>query len=185
MKIEARRSPDKRLRTGVYTGKEGESFSIAEETASGTLITEFKANGEILNQLFNSNNDALSALSEYLGETAELDITDTNVYERVKVNAECPKCGSDKIERTLDRQETKKISNIPVVPLFVCDKCGSKFYSMSDSYLRRLISSKESLFEPDEAAERSKNESEFVHTMQEYIIRIFASKKIQKLTIKG
>lgn len=185
MRIETRRSPDKRLRTDVYKTKEGESFSIAEETASGTLITEFKVNGEILNQLFDSDKDTRRALSEYFGETAELNITDTNVYEHVKVNASCPKCGSEKVERFLDKQETRKISNIPVVPLFVCDKCGSKFYSMSDSYLRRLISSNESLFEADEAAERSKDENKFVHTLQEYIIRIFASKKIQKLTIKG
>ena len=93
------------------------------------------------------------------------------------------KCGESRIERELDQRDTANMTNIPVVPIFICKKCGSRFYSMSDEYLRRLVSRKESLFGADEIAEREKGEAEFVGTLQSYIIRIFASKKIQRLKI--
>jgi ribosomal protein L44E len=185
MKLDARMSPDRRLRTESYKTSDGENFCIAEETLSGTLITEFKSSGEVVNQVFAEKRDAPRMLSEYLGGTTELNIKEANMYERVKIKATCTKCGGENIERLMDQQEARSIREIPVVPLFLCKSCGSKFYSMSDAYLRQLISRKESLFEAKEMSERNINEDKFVKTLQEYIIRIFASKKIQRLKIKG
>lgn len=185
MKLETYRSPDGRLRTDTYTAEDAKHFAIAEATASGTLVTEFEADGEVVNQVCVGTKDTRKALSDYLGGAAELRITDKASYERVTADAACTKCGSESIERLLDRQESGKITEVPVVPLFVCKKCGARFYSMSDSYLRRLMASSESLFEVDELAEKNTNEDKFVSTLQEYIIRIFASKKIQRLRTRG
>ncbi len=185
MKISANRSPDSRLRTEKYNGKGGENFSIAEVTATGTLISEFKYNGEIVNQEHFGSKDSFEMLSVYLKEVAELELADVEAYEKVKVAAACAKCGSTTIERDLDARDTMQLKDVPVVPLFICKKCGAKFYSMSDAYLRNLVGRNASLFETDELAERDRDENKFVHTLQEYIIRIFASKKIHRLEIKG
>ncbi len=185
MKINAYRSADKRLKTEPYSTNGGKSFSLAEHTGNGTLITEFKPNGEVLNQVYVEKKDAANALSEYLADFAEIQISDTGAYERVKVDATCTKCGESRIERELDQHSVSGMLNIPVVPIFICKKCGTKFYSMSDEYLKHLVSRKEALFSADEIAEKSKGDGEFVGMLQSYIIRIFASKKIHKLNIKA
>lgn len=138
-----------------------------------------------MDQVYSETKDTAKALSEYLGGAAELKVAETDKYEHVVVKASCTKCGEKSIERALDQQQAGKISEVPVVPLFLCKKCGSKFYSMSDAYLRRLVARKESLFEADEAAEKKLDEGKFVGTLQEYIIRIFASKKIHRLKIES
>jgi hypothetical protein len=185
MRINAYRSPDSRLRTGSYRVNGQEFFSIAEPTSSGILITEFRKNGEVVNQVYERGGKTDSALAKYLSTFGELEFLNVDAYERVKVDAACTKCGAERIERELDRADINLVSNVPVVPMFVCRKCGSRFYSMSDSYLRRLVENNVMLFETNEIELRKKDEVKFVNTLQEYIIRIFASKRIQKLCIKG
>ena len=185
MKIRVYRSPDERLRTDKYSTRDGESFSVAERLISGALVTEFKANGEVVNQVYSKTKEAGSALSEYLGHDASLEFIDIPAYEPVKISANCTKCGTDTIERELDRQDTRTVYRVPVVPIFVCRTCSTRFYSMTDSYLKRLIDNNVLLFEDNENEQRKKNEAEFVHELHEYIIRIFASKRIHKLNFRG
>lgn len=183
MRLDAQRSPDGRLRTSSYKRDGGERFCVSEETLSGTLVTEFKNNGEVVNQVYADKKGPEKVLAAYLG-TQKLSIKETDAYEHVKVRANCTRCGNESIERAMDQQESGKISEVPVVPLFVCKRCKTRFYSMSDEYLKHLVSRKESLFEADEVAEQNRDESRFVHTLQEYIIRIFASKKIERLRVR-
>ncbi len=185
MIINAGRSPDKRLKTDTYEKDGGRSFSLAEPTHHGTLITEFKINGEVSNQLYVRTGNSLEALSGYLEGIGKLNIVDIDAYEHVKIEAACIKCGAENIERELDQHESENIVAIPVVPMFVCKKCDNKFYSMSDTYLRHLVARKEMLFEPEEMRERTKDEGKFIRTLQDNIIRIFASKRIQRLQLKG
>ncbi|MGA3021003.1 MAG: hypothetical protein ABSD68_03585 [Candidatus Micrarchaeales archaeon] len=185
MKINVYRSPDSRLRTDGYRVNDEEFFSVAELTYSGILITEFKKNGEIVNQIYDRDNDLDNALTKHLGTFGKLEFLDVDAYERVKVNVACAKCGTESIERELDRADIGLVSNVPVVPIFVCRKCGSKFYSMSDAYLKHLVEKNVMLFETNEVELKKKDDAKFMNTLQEYIIRIFASKRIQKLCIKG
>jgi hypothetical protein len=184
MKISVYRSPDGRLRTEKY-GDGGGSFCVAEKLASGTLITEFKANGEVLNQAYSKVKEGEGALSEYLGPIASIELVEVPAYELVVVAASCTKCGTETIARDLDRQDTRKVYKVPVIPLFVCSTCKTRFYSLTDAYLKRLIEGNVSLFEKGEIEQRDKNEMEFVHELHEYIIRIFASKRIHKLNFRG
>ena len=185
MKISVYRSPDERLRTEKYASGDGESFSIAERLLSGTLVTDFKGTGEVINQQYVHMGDVREALSKHLGEAASLEFIETQTYEPIKVDATCTNCGTDTVERELDRQDTRTVHKVPVVPIFVCRKCGTKFYSMTDAYLKRLIENNASLFEAEELKQRKEDDAKFVNELQEYIIRIFASKRIHKLNFRG
>lgn len=181
MTLRAYRSGDKRIKTEYYNS--GKSFAMAEVIGNGSLLTEFDSNGEIINQIFSQKKDGNVLLEEYVKPHGKLEITGTEFYAPVKVNAVCTKCGSGEIYRELDSSAPNDISKVPVVPLFICKQCRTKFYSMSDRYLRNLVASNPQLFEKDELLERDKDESAFVAKLQDNIIRIFAAKKINKLKI--
>jgi hypothetical protein len=181
MRINTRVSSDGRLRTCGYPSEEGLRFCVAEKTRMGTLITEFKNNGEVTDQVCSLTKDAKAALEEYLKGTGMPDFADSGPYERVAVGVRCTKCSGD-IGRELDLKRPEDIGRVPVVPIFICKHCGSKFYSITDSYLRKLISRQVGLFSADELQEMERNQEAFVAEVKEYVIRIFASKKITRLT---
>ncbi len=54
---------------------------------------------------------------------------------------------------------------------------------LADEYLDALVKNNASLFGKDEIRERGKDGRAFVNTLQEYVIRIFASKRISRLKI--
>jgi hypothetical protein len=183
MRIEARRSDDGRLTTGKYPFGEETRFCVAEEIGSGTLITEFRVNGEVLDQVCTGNKDADAALAEYLKDRGTLHISESgSAYERVKVGAACIKCGG-RIVRELDLKPPRDIASVPVIPMFVCMDCKSRYYALTDEYLGRLVRENAELFGKDEIGERERDERAFVNTLQEYVIRIFASKRITRLKI--
>ena len=68
--------------------------------------------------------------------------------------------------------------------LFFMKSVRKIHYSMTDEYLRRIMQDKEGLFEPRELAEVRKDGNASVKMLQEYIIRIFASKKISRFKIE-
>ena len=151
---------------------------LSEKTAIGVLVSEFDSKGGIRNQVYKKAGDAARELSLYVGsETAFVD----DEYKAITAQSKCGKCGKGTVVRELDLVNAADISKVPVVPLFVCRACGQKFYSMTEGYLRQLMNNNAMMFEKDEIAEKDKNEEEFVKTLNEYIIRIFASKKISRL----
>jgi len=177
--LKAERSKDMRIMTSFYELNGTSRFCIAEPTKLGTLITEFFENGEVARQKYIRSSNTEQELVKFLGEKVE--ITDTQKeYNRVKVKARCSVCGGE-IARELDLKAPSEIENVPVVPLFVCTACNTKFYNMTDEMLKSLVAEHEDLFEKDEIEEKSKDEEAFIETLQANIIRIFASKKIYRL----
>jgi hypothetical protein len=182
MRIEARRSADGRLRTGHYLFKGETRFCLAEETGAGTLVTEFRPNGEVVGQVCVNAKSAEDALAGRLEGTGVLEILDSGEYERIRVDASCAKCRGE-IARELDLKPPREITSVPVIPMFVCVNCKSRYYVLADEYLDALVKNNSSLFGKDEIGERGKDERAFVNTLQEYVIRIFASKRISRLKI--
>ena len=185
MKINACASGDRRIKTQRYAHEKGPRFSLAEGTLVGTLITDFSEDGEVLGQAHFKSKDTQTLLASHLSGVGELNVTCEEPYEHIQVNAVCTKCGKREIARELDLRKPEEIDKIPVVPMFVCKGCKSRFYSMTDSYLMQLVKSNSDLFEASELKERELNEKAFFETLQAYIIRIFASKKISRLTTRG
>ncbi len=180
--IKAYRSNDKRVMTDIYFLDGIERFSLAEPTKIGTLLTEFNTNGEVLRQEYHRGRDIVKELSNFVEDEVRIEETGKD-YEKTKVNAVCDVCGGE-IERELDRYRPEDIENVGVVPIYVCTRCGRKYYSMNNDFLRRLVNERKDLFEPDELKLFEKDEEAFLSTLQANIIRIFASKRIFRLKTK-
>lgn len=86
--------------------------------------------------------------------------------------------------RELDSKKPEEILEVPVIPLFTCSSCGKRFYNMSDSYLRKLVEQNRDMFEKDDIMEKERDGDAFINTLNENIIRVFASKKISRLVIE-
>ncbi len=175
--IVAYRSRESRYRTASYVKDGRTAFCVAEGTGSGVLITEFDDNCGVLNQRLIRAKDAGSELEKYLSSTVEVG---NGGYERVVAKTSCTEC-KGQVVREFDLREPKSIVEVPVVPIFVCTNCNKRFYSMTESYLRALVEGNPGLFESDELREKQENADVFINTLNEYIIRVFASKKIERL----
>lgn len=176
------RSPDRRWKTEPFEIGKSRDYCLAEKTRNGSLITRFSLSGMVNDQVYYKNVEPETALGNYIG--AELSVEYVSNYERVSVSTPCKKCGEEKIAREMDLADPYLIENVQVVPLFRCLSCGERFYSMSKEYLSSLVERNVGLFETDEIEEKKKDPALFVNTLNEYIIRIFASKKITRLSVK-
>ncbi|MEM0074344.1 MAG: hypothetical protein QXX70_00410 [Candidatus Micrarchaeaceae archaeon] len=175
-------SLDKRMRTEPYSAKGKPRFSIAEPTAIGTLLTEFSEDGEVLRQEYRHSNQVQRELSDFICKETLL-VKTYAPYDRVKVNTTCKKCGGE-IVRELDMMPPSKITNVPVVPIYICTSCMTKYYSMNNEFLFSLVGNATELFEPDELKELQADAEAFSKKLQATILRIFAMKKIFKLEVK-
>ena len=184
MRIRAYRSKDRRLRTESFRSKHGDVFCVAETTAWGTLVSTFKKSGEIVDRVENERTrNAASALDMYLTGIATLEIVETETFERVKAQAKCTKCGGAEIERELDRQDTENMHEFQVVPVFVCNSCGSRFCIVGDAYVKELIS-KYSRYIAMGKGEDVEN-ALFIGSVRDNIIRSFASQNINELEMRA
>jgi len=172
----AYKSPNGKVRTASRDGK----FAIADELKDGSLITFFNENGEVLDQRILKGKSIEEGLEYYVGP---LKIVESE-YKEVEVKAVCPRCGKRSIRRELDLVDTRKLSNVPVVPIYVCTSCGQGFYSLTKEYLKKIVDEHLDLFSAEENSEREKNEEAFINELNEYIIRIFASKKLMRIKIE-
>lgn len=179
-------SPDGRLKADFNYNNEKVTV-LSEKVKRGFLVTEFNCNGEVIGQSLESASEGISALKKHAPDIGDLSykIVNTAAYEGMGINAYCSKCGKKSIKRELDLLDTKSLSKIPVMPIFVCTSCGQRYYSLTDTYLKKLIHSNIDLFTNEELAERDKDEDSFVNELKEYIIRIFASKKVMRINIKS
>ncbi len=175
-------SPDSRYKTSSYERNGKPRFCLSEKTRKGTLITEFSMAGKITDQIYLKEKMPEDSLRDYLGK--EINVEKINAYERIKVSASCKKCGMEnKISRELDLAVISYVDNVPAVPMFKCTGCGERFYAMSDEYLELLVSRNKDLFKKEELEEIEKDRISSIKQLDEYIIRIFASKKITRLVI--
>ncbi len=169
------RSSDTRLKSDFYNVNGEEICCLVEKTQGGMLVTEFNRRGIVERQAHLKPED-----SDYKSMYESMEIADSGEYRLIAVDARCAACGGE-ISRELDLVHPSVINAVPVVPMYVCRKCGKRHYSMTESYLRDLVKSKKELFEERDLKELSEDEGAFLGTLQEYIIRIFASKKISRI----
>ena len=176
------RSDDGRLRTQEYFKCGKRMFAIAEQTEKGSLITEFNLSNEVANQVYLEGGNAQADVIGYLdisGSSVRVD--GAGKYSGVSIDARCSGCGAGSLFRELDGLLPSEIKDIPVVPIFMCKECKKKHYMLTDSYLAELVKNNDALFEKSERDEISSNLDSSINMLQEYIIRIFASKKISRI----
>ncbi len=171
-------SHDGRHRTAAL---EGEQFILAEPVPKGVLLTEFSKDGDVLDQI-SMKGKAGEALHAAL-KGKELELIERADYDRVRVNAACKSCGERAMQRELDLVKPSLIYNVPVLPIFICAKCGKRSYSLNGAYLRKLIARHPDMFEDKELKDKEKDEAAFVKEIEAYIIRIFASKGLSRIEI--
>lgn len=170
-----------RFRSIAYTDKGIERFSLFEKTSHGVLITDFDGNGSVLSQIHRKNNDLENGADAYLlGRGVDARYLD---YDSLKINAVCVDCGSKNIRRDLDFVEMSKLNDVPVVPLFSCGDCKARLFYMTDEYLAALVKSNPNLFDKSEIEKRDKDWDVFINELRQYIVSIFAMKKIKHLKI--
>ncbi|MEM3208765.1 MAG: hypothetical protein QXE33_02510 [Candidatus Micrarchaeaceae archaeon] len=179
MVVYAARSTDGRYRTGLYKRYGGECFAVSEKIGDGILVSEFSKNGVLMDQIYTKGNEPFSVLSEYIAVAGErLELDNSGRYEQVVLDAECPLCKSRSLVREYDSVGLDEIKSAKVVPIFVCRNCKGRFYSISEHYIEKLVSEHIELFDEGELNDYYSNREAFIGELKEYIIRIFASKKI-------
>ncbi|MDE1827540.1 MAG: hypothetical protein KGH65_00035 [Candidatus Micrarchaeota archaeon] len=184
MRLIVYRSPDGRLRSDFYDASGERVFAVAERTAHGILVSEFNQDGEVVDQAYRKSNMALVELASFLKKAAEeLQVEETDQYVSVRVNALCDDCRTDSIRREMEILDPATVTSIPVIPLFVCTRCGKKYYSMHPGYLKNLARRNSELFDGEEEKFRQRDEEAFMREIQEYMIRVFASKKLARMKI--
>ncbi|HVA82870.1 MAG TPA: hypothetical protein VNF06_01775 [Candidatus Aquilonibacter sp.] len=184
MAITVYKSPDGRFRSAYYKSDDENAFAIAEKTHNGVLVSEFNEDGELLDQTYRTSVEPLRAIADHLGNfTNEINVAEAQAHIPLRANAQCDDCKGKDIVREFDIVDVKRVANVPIVPIFVCNDCKKRYYSMNPKYLRKLISRNPELFKPEELKEKEADEAAFVKEIQEYMIRIFASKKLAMMKI--
>ena len=150
---------------------------IFEKTRKGVLTTSIDKRLGVLDQEYVDAIDMDGAIMSRVPDARSVvavdDMTKT-VLERP-----CKMCGTNLV-RELDFAEPYALDDVPVVPIFRCGKCDKRYYSMTKEYLSRLVDRNNGLFSADESGEIAKDREKGINTLNEYIIRIFASKKISR-----
>ncbi|MEM3791428.1 MAG: hypothetical protein QXL16_01730 [Candidatus Micrarchaeaceae archaeon] len=173
----------RRLLTQVIYSENAPFFYLFERTKLGSLITKFTEHGEILNQSYLKGTEIDEAFSKVFGKVKVLKME--SEYSGIKINAKCRKCGKRQLVRELDLKRADEIEEVPVIPIFLCSYCGSKHFILSDSYMEILIEDNKQLFDKEELKELEKDKSAFIKTLQEYVSKVFASKKILRVIIEN
>jgi ribosomal protein S27AE len=162
---------------------------IKGETSRTTLLDPVKG-GAALKSVFNKDNELIfqelvklpdGGMNELIDQIIKDKkcVTISRQYIEIKLNKKCPKCGNSPLSRHLDKVELP--SEVPVIPLLICDSCKTRSYHLTDEYLKRLVESNPGLFEPDEIAEKGRDEKAFMEELKANIIRIFASQRIMNV----
>ncbi len=164
-------------RNGRYIAEVSASVMfIFEKTGKGVLATTIDRTKGVLDQEY-----VLKSLEETIGAYVPDNIvTRVNELPRTTLEKACGVCGT-KLVRELEFADPAALENVPVVPIFRCVKCDKRYYSMTKEYVERLVERNMDLFEPDEISELGKSRESSINNINEYIIRIFASKKISRI----
>ncbi len=148
-----------------------------ERRKENTLETTFAADGAVLLQRHMKLNDA--ELNGIINETlieAKISKVSQKEYSDVKISKSCPKCGADTLQRYVEAFASK--DEIPVMPIYYCNGCTTKSFYLTNQYLEYLVETNRELFEENEKLELERDKSKAIGELREYIIRMFASKKI-------
>ncbi|MCL4381107.1 MAG: hypothetical protein M1331_02855 [Candidatus Marsarchaeota archaeon] len=160
-----------------YTEDANKRIRLFELANSRVLETIFDADGAVIRTSILQSSDLKSALAEFLNSFPEKPNESEKNFEEVKLKKQCPHCGSDTLARSINIAKNQ----VPIVPIYECRGCGGKSYYLTADYLRYLVLSNKGLFEKQELCQLEANENEFLGELSEYIVRIFASKKIKRI----
>ncbi len=160
-----------------YSIGEDPAIETFEDVRIGILETSFDANGEVLDQKLLKREIGIEEAARSFLEGIEGEIMAAE-YKDVETAKACPKCGSTNVKRDIG---ALKEDGIPIVPRYVCMDCGTHSYRLTDRYLEKLVYSNKPMFSKEELDALDKDSTAFMKELKEYIIRIFASKKIMEI----
>lgn len=166
-----------------YVQDKEKRFALWEPFGNGVVETIFDAHGAILKQeMFPENQNPQIEIDNYMKRFMKQvhlnDLVD-ETYSEIKLDKKCPTCSNDSLTRIMDL-DTKE-PNVPILPTYLCTSCKGKSYYLSDAYLEFLVSNNTTMFSDAERKELEANREAFLHELKEYIIRIFASKRIIRI----
>lgn len=183
MEGELSRNPDGRVQL-QYTHSSGRRTVVWEPIKEGVAETIFDDQGAVLRQSLvpgTTDIDKRLALQmrELLKEANVDKVRESAEYNEIKLKKNCPACGTDTLSQY--REKVGGMETIPIVPTYLCGKCNGRSYYLTDQYLDQLVSTNKELFSEQELSELRSNKEAFMSELKEYIIRIFASKKIIRI----
>ena len=161
----------------VYGSGENRNIETFEDVRIGILETTFDADGEVLDQKLLKREIGIEEAARSFLEGIEGEVK-ANAYREVEIAKACPKCGSTNVKRDIG---ALKEDGIPIVPRYVCVDCGTHSYRLTDRYLEKLVYSNRQMFSKEELEALDRDRAAFMKELKEYIIRIFASKKIMEI----
>ncbi|MEM3227778.1 MAG: hypothetical protein QXR58_02185 [Candidatus Micrarchaeaceae archaeon] len=169
------RGPHGEARFDYVDGKRRNTILI-EKVGGGVLETLFDEEGAVLKQVA-FKGDAGNIELEVEDISKRIGPLGTAEYNEVTLRKSCPNCGKAALRRSVSNEN----GGVPIVPTYVCTSCKGRSYYLTDQYLRSLVLENKGLFSKNEIEELERNEEDFFKELKEYIIRIFASKKIMAI----
>ncbi len=164
---------------------EGENARVVlwEPMTGGVVETMFDGDGAILRQILipqKNKEDTDFHLIRFINSNGIKNAKESSeILAEITLKKPCPGCGNTELKRfTGDLSDPRKA---PVMPIYVCTSCRAQSYHLSDRYLEYLVDVNNELFSENEREEFAKNRSAALSELREYIIRIFASKKITRI----
>ncbi len=169
-------SPKHAIKLQYELGNKEETVLWESIKETHALQTSFNAEGGIIDQkLLKLEQYTIRHLADDFIGREGIDVRE-GVFEEVKLDKQCPHCGKHAIKRF--SQGISEPSAVPVMPMYICMECKGQSYFLTDEYLDVLIKKHKDMFESAELEELSKNEQTFIKEVKEYIIRVFAAKKV-------
>ncbi len=150
---------------------------LFEPVNSNTLESRFDPIGSIINQRLIKGDDTSGIAKDFVAGMGVDAVK--GEYRDVVLQKACPSCGNTPLSRYIDTMFS--IKEVPVMPLYLCGKCNTRSYYLTDEYLKNLVKDNSVLFEETELAEMSKDEGTFMTELRAYIIRIFASQRVMQI----
>lgn len=163
-----------------YNKEDEKRIVLWEPKGSGVIETVFDSDGAVLRQmLFKKHQDGLEYHVKNFMSLEGVSGKPEKVSESVRLNRGCPSCGSYSLARVVDQLTDPALA--PIMPIYVCGGCKAKSYYLTDKYLEHLVGNNKELFDEKELKEMQANKAAFMNELKEYIIRIFASKRIIRI----
>jgi hypothetical protein len=160
-----------------YSEGANRRIRLFEVANNKILETIFDDDGAVMRISILQSKDLESALSEFLNSLPEKVDKVEKPYEEIKLKKQCPYCGSDALARSINIEK----GQVPIAPIYECKNCSEKSYYLTEEYLQYLVLCNKELFEKQELRQLETNEKEFLGELSEYIVRIFASKRIKRI----
>ncbi|MCL5430146.1 MAG: hypothetical protein M1504_01555 [Candidatus Marsarchaeota archaeon] len=165
-----------------YSEGNGGRVALWEPFDNGVLETLFDTKGGILKQslmeIKDKKEDVAAAGVGLIVERTSSRITNGK-YSEISIDKKCPSCNKSDLSRIASTVNDS--SKIPVMPMYECRSCGSQSYYLTDEYLEYLVTNNRDLFSENEAKELASQRGATLNELREYIIRIFACKRINNI----